>query len=326
MYKTKIKGTGSYLPQEVITNSDLEKIVDTSNQWILERTGIAQRHKAGEESCSDMAYKASQKALKESGLKAKDIGMVLAATMTADYRMPNLSCLVKRKLALPFEGMAWDLSAACTGFVYALSVADQFIKTGAVENLLVVGSEVLTSVTNYKDRGTCVLFGDGAGAMVVGRGEKEESSEIYSHYSYSDGSLGDLIKIPAGGSLEPLTEKNVGKNLDKIVMKGNDVFKKAIRIMSICCENVLKQAPGNDVDWLVPHQANIRILRGLAKELRFPEKKVIIEIKTMGNSSAATVPLAFDKAVRDGRIKRGHNILITAFGGGLTSGSIYLKY
>ena len=324
MYKSQIKATGSYLPPETITNTDLEKILDTNHEWIIERTGIASRHKATEESCSDMCVKAAQQAFQTSGLKPEDIDMVLVATLTPDYLMPNMACLVKQKLNLPKKGMAVDLSAACTGFVYVMAIADQFIRTGACQNILLLGGEVLTSLVDYEDRSTCILFGDGAGAMILGRAK--EGSEIYSHYLYSDGDLGDLIKLPAGGSLKPITKEVLDKKENKMFMNGREVFKNAVQIMPHCSKEVLKGHSIDDVDWLIPHQANLRIMDAVAKRLHIRKEKVIIEIKNMGNTSAATIPISFDRAIRDGRIKRGHNVLLTAFGGGLTGGSLYLKY
>lgn len=326
--RTRIAGTGSYLPEKLLSNTDLEKFVDTSDQWIAERTGIRTRHIAAEgEVTSDLAYKASIKALEEAKISPKDLDMILFATVSPDQPMPNTACVLQAKLGAG-PCMAVDISAACTGFVYALSMADQFIRTGSMRNILVVGAEVLHRYVDYKDRNTCILFGDAAGACVVQAATEDQDSIIYSHHLHADGEIGDLFELPAGGSKHPLTQDVLDQGLQFVRMKGKEIFKHAVRTMSQACDEALKanDMTADEVSWIIPHQANIRIIEAVAKHFGAPMDKVVVEIEDMGNTSAATVIVSLDRAIRDGRIQRGQNILLTAFGAGITSGSLLMRY
>ncbi|MCB0362161.1 MAG: ketoacyl-ACP synthase III [Bdellovibrionales bacterium] len=327
-YRTRIAGTGSYLPEKLLTNFDLEKRVDTSDSWIRERTGIVHRHIAAEgEVTSDLALKASQKALEMADIPATEIDMILFATVSPDQVMPNTACILQQKLGAR-DCMALDISAACSGFVYALAIADQFIRTGPAKTILVVGAEVLHPYINYEDRDTCILFGDAAGAAVVTRAEESQDSTIYSHHLHADGSISDLFVLPAGGSAMPFTQEVLDNKTQYVRMKGREIFKNAVRTMSQACQEALQfnDMSPDQVSWVVPHQANIRIIEAVAKHFGIPMEKVVVEIADMGNTSAATVPVAFDRAVRDGRIQRGQNILFTAFGAGITSGSLLARF
>lgn len=328
MFRTRISGTGSYLPEKLLTNQDLEKLVDTNDQWITERTGIKQRHiAADDEITSDLAVKAARKALEAAKLTPEDIDMILVATVTPDQLMPGTACFVQAKLgARPV--FAFDLNAACSGFLYGTTIANQFIRTGLYKHVLVVGVEVLSRYVNYKDRETCILFGDGAGAMVFSRAEDGEESEILSTIMQADGNLADLLQMSAGGSRNPISKLNREAGEHWMTMKGREIFKNAVRTMVQTCQDALKNTGMTieQVNWLVPHQANLRIIEAVASYFGLPNEKAIVNVHNTGNTSAATIPIAFDEAVRDGRIKRGQNVLLTAFGAGLTSGSVLLRY
>ncbi|MGE0764223.1 MAG: beta-ketoacyl-ACP synthase III [Bdellovibrionales bacterium] len=327
-YRSKISGTGSYLPEKRLSNEDLEKLVDTNDQWIRERTGIRWRHIAAPgEFTSDLALNASRRALEAANMTAQDIEMILFATVSPDQVMPNTACVLQHKLGAK-DIMAVDVSAACSGFVYGLTIADQFIRTGRYKHILVVGAEVLHKYVNYKDRDTCILFGDAAGAAVLSRAEAGEKSQIYSSHLHADGAISDLFVLPAGGSAMPFSQEVLDNDLQYVRMKGREIFKHAIRTMAQSCSEALEanKMSADEVSWVIPHQANIRIIEGVAKHFGIPMEKVVVEIEDMGNTSAATVPVAFDKAIRDGRIQRGQNILLTAFGAGITSGTVLLRY
>lgn len=328
VYQTRVKGTGSYLPEKLLSNKDLEKLVDTNDAWIRERTGIANRAIAapGEE-CTDMALKASQRALEAAGMTADQLDAIFYATVSPDYIMPNSACILQKKLGAR-DVMSFDLSAACSGFLYILSIAHEFIYSGRYKNVLVVGAEKLHPYVNYKDRDTCILFGDGAGAFVVGRAEEGEDSKIYSHHMHADGSINELLQLKGGGSAIRPTKETIESGDFYMTMRGREIFKHAVRTMSQCCSEALEanKLSGSDIDWVVPHQANVRIIEAVAKHFGISMEKVVIEIENMGNTSAATVPIAMDRAIRDGRIKRGQNILLTAFGAGITSGSLLMRY
>ncbi|NQZ01617.1 MAG: ketoacyl-ACP synthase III [Bdellovibrionales bacterium] len=327
-YRSRIAGSGSYLPEKVLTNKDLEKLVDTNDEWIRERTGIAQRHIAAEgEYTSDLGLKASQIALEQAGMQASEIEAILFATVSPDQVMPNTACEMQRKIGAP-KCMALDISAACSGFVYGMSIADQFIKTGQYNNVLVVGAEVLHPYVDYTARDTCILFGDAAGAVVLKRAEDEEDSEIYSSHLAADGEISDLFVLPAGGSKLPFSQKVLDERAQFVMMKGREIFKHAVRTMSQACDLALKtnDMQPEDVSWIIPHQANVRIIEAVAKHFGVSMDKVVVEIEDMGNTSAATVPVALDKAIKDGRIQRGQNIILTAFGAGITSGSLIMRY
>ncbi len=328
MFHTRIAGTGSYLPERVLSNFDLEKLVDTNDQWIRERTGIERRHMAAPgESTSDLAFKASQRALEAAKISANELDMIIFATISGDQMMPATACYLHDKLGCK-QIPAFDLAAACSGFLYGLSIADQFIRTGMYKNILVVGAEVLHNFMDYKDRETCILFGDAAGAFVVSRAEVGDKNVIMSSHLKAEGSLAELLVVPGGGSVKPpsLDSLNAGDMFVK--MKGREIYKNAVRVMSQCAQEALEhnKVKIEDVAWLVPHQANTRIMEAVADHFDFPKDRVINIVAEMGNTSSATVPVAFDTAVRDGRIQRGQIILITVFGAGLTSGSLLLRY
>lgn len=328
MYCSKIAGTGSYLPEKLLTNQDIEKLVETSDQWIFERTGIRSRRLAEpHQATSDLSAIAAQRAIQSAGLTPQDIDLLIVGTVTPDQTLPSAACLVQQKLGLRNIG-AFDLVAACSGFVYGVSVADQFIKSGMYKNILVVGAETLSRIVNYKDRETCILFGDAAGACVISRAEEGSTSKIYSTNLHAEGNLAELLEIPAGGSAIPISEKVLAEGLNNIKMKGREVFKHAVRTMAKCGEEALLSAnmKSEDVSWLIPHQANTRIIEAVANQFSFPLEKVVVEIETMGNTSSATIPVAFDIAVRDGRIQRGQNVMFVAFGAGFTSGAVLFKY
>lgn len=328
MFRTKIAGTGSYLPEKVLSNTDLEKLVDTNDQWIRERTGIERRHIAADDQVtSDLALQASLRALEDAKLTPKDIDLIIFCTVTGDQVMPSSACILQEKLGchtIP----AFDLSAACSGFVYGTSVADQFIRSGMYKTVLVVGAEIIHRFVNYQDRETCILFGDAAGAFLFTRAEATDTNIIMSSHLRAEGALGDLFVLPAGGSKIPFRQDVLDRGDQWVKMKGREIFKNAVRTMSSCCNEALEfnKVSMDQVSWLVPHQANSRIMEAVADHFGFPKDKVVSIVHEMGNTSAATVPVAFDTAVRDGRIKRGQVVLLTAFGAGLTAGSCLLKY
>jgi 3-oxoacyl-[acyl-carrier-protein] synthase-3 len=316
---SRILGTGSYLPVHILTNADLEKLVETNDQWIVDRTGIRERHIAAEgEFTSDLATQAARAALDAAGLTPDDIDLLLVATTTPDLVFPSTACIVQSKLGMTNGKPAFDLQAVCSGFVYALSVADQFIKTGAAKHVLVIGAETLSRITDWNDRGNCILWGDGAGAVVVGA--SDEPGIIATHI-HADGRHKDLLRTTTGPS--------TGMNEPALMrMEGNSVFKMAVNTLDRIVDETL-EANGlqkSDIDWLVPHQANIRIISATAKKLGMSMDNVVTTVAGHGNTSAASVPLAFDVAVRDGRIQRGQTVLMEAFGGGFTWGSALLKY
>ncbi|MCL5059098.1 MAG: ketoacyl-ACP synthase III [Candidatus Thermoplasmatota archaeon] len=319
MTYSRILGTGGYLPARILTNADLEKRVDTNDQWIVERTGIRERHIAADgEFTSDLATQAARAALDAAGLAPDDIDLLLVATTTPDLVFPSTACIVQSKLGMTNGRPAFDLQAVCSGFVYALSVADQFIKTGAAKRVLVIGAETLSRITDWNDRGNCILWGDGAGAVVLGA--SSEPGIIATHL-HADGRHKELLRTttgPSSGANEPALMR----------MEGNAVFKMAVNTLDRIVDETL-EANGlskSDIDWLVPHQANIRIISATAKKLGMSMDHVVTTVAGHGNTSAASVPLAFDVAVRDGRIQRGQTVLMEAFGGGFTWGSALLKY
>ncbi|MFZ4402679.1 MAG: beta-ketoacyl-ACP synthase III [Pseudobdellovibrionaceae bacterium] len=328
-YRSFIAGCGSYLPEKILSNFDLEKMVDTSNQWILERTGIENRHiAAAHEVTSDLCYQAAQKALTMAKVKPEDLDLIIVATVTGDQVMPSTSCVLQSKLGAK-KSAAFDLTAACSGFIFALSTADQFIRTGAAKNVLIVGAEVMSRFVDYKDRSTCILFGDGAGAWVLKQSEKSDKSPgVYSTHIQSDGDLGDLFVLAGGGSKHPMSQEALDKRLNYMTMNGREIFKNAVRTMTLRCQEALNhnQIKSEEIDWVVPHQANRRIVQAVADYVQVPMEKFILSLNETGNTSAASIPIAFDRAVQSGRIQRGQNILLTAFGAGLTSGSALLRF
>jgi len=327
MINSKITGTGSYLPEKILSNHDLEKMVDTNDKWIVERTGISERRIASpQENTTDLASIASKQAIEAAGLSPKDIDFIYFATTSSDRIMPNSASVLQTKIGAGKCG-ALDIYAACSGFLYGMAISDLMIQAGVYKNILVVGAEIISRFVNYEDRGTCILFGDGAGAVVLSATE-DESSKVYGHKLRSDGELSELLTLPMGGSQHPVTQENLDNVGPFITMEGREIFKNATRTMAKCCSDVLEQTQVSPekIDWLLPHQANLRIIEAVAKKFGFPMEKVIVEIEKMGNNSSATIPVCLDKAVRDGRIQRGHNILLTAFGGGITSGSLLMRY
>ncbi len=327
-FRSRIAGTGSYLPEKLLTNADLEKIVETDDAWIVERTGIQRRHIAADDQVtSDLALIAAQRAMEAAGVTANDLDMIIFSTVSPDQIMPSAACMLQKKLGAR-QIMSFDLSAACTGFVYGLAVADQFIKTGLFRHVLVVGAEILNRLVNYEDRETCILFGDGAGAAIISRAQPDETSEVLSVHLHADGNLGDLFVLPAGGSAIPFSERVLKEKLQYVRMKGREIFKNAVRTMSQCCQEAIEtnNMSIDDINWMIPHQANSRILEAVAKHFGIPLEKVVMNVHDTGNTSAATVPIALDQAVRDGRIQRGQTVLLTAFGAGLTSGSAMLRF
>lgn len=327
-YKAKFSAFGSSTPKKILNNYDLEKIVETSDEWIRTRTGMFERHIASEEeAASDLAYPAAKMAIESSDVKYTDIDMIVVATISGDHPFPSTACIIQKKLGLK-DIPAMDVSAGCTGFIYALDVARQYVESGSKKNVLVVGVEILTKITNWKDRNTCVLFGDGAGATIVSRAKPNELSIIMDTMLWSDGSQGEYLYQAAGGSRIPASHKSVDENLHTVYMEGNRIYKLAVRSMSSAVEEILKKnkISPKDVDWVIPHQANLRIIEGVADKLRFPMEKVIVNIEKYANMSSATVPVAVDEAIRSGRIRRGDIIVLVAFGAGLTWGSVLARY
>ncbi|MDH4086191.1 MAG: ketoacyl-ACP synthase III [Nitrospira sp.] len=323
--KACIAGIGSYVPARVLTNADLERMVATSDEWIRERTGIRERRIAATgEACSDLAVQAGKRALTAAGLAAADLDMILVATCTGDYPLPATACLVQHQLGAT-KAAACDLSAACCGFVYALSVADAYIKTG-MRHVLVIGSEVMSAITDWTDRNTCVLFGDGAGAAVISASDGERG--ILSTDLRSDGTLCELIMVPGGGSRTPPSEKVIDERLQYIKMKGNETFKVAVRSLEEIARSTLaaNHLRVEDIDLYVPHQANIRILKAVMERLSLPSEKVMLNVDRYGNTSAASIPIALDEAVREGRIKDGSLVMLGAFGAGLTWASAVIRW
>ncbi|HEU4685142.1 MAG TPA: beta-ketoacyl-ACP synthase III [Nitrospira sp.] len=323
--RARIVGTGSYAPAKTLSNTDLERMVATSDQWITERTGIKERRLAGPgEACSDLAVKAAERALAAAAVRAEDLDLILLATCTGDYPLPATACLVQHRLGAT-RAAACDISAACCGFVYALSVAEAYIKTG-MRRVLVVGSEVMSAITDWSDRNTCILFGDGAGAAVLTASEGDRG--ILSTHLRSDGGLWDLSAVPGGGSRTPPSEKVLAEKLNCIKMKGNETFKVAVRMLEEIARETLtvNRVDVADLDLYVPHQANVRILKAVAERLQLPPTKVMLNLERYGNTSAASIPIALDEAVRQGRIKDGSLIMLGAFGAGLTWASALIRW
>lgn len=321
-----ILGTGHYAPEKILTNHDLEKFVETTDEWIVERTGISQRHVVGEAvATSDIAVKAAEIALKNAGVSAADIELIIVATLTPDMIFPSAACVVQHKLNAS-RAAAFDLSAACSGFVYALSVGSQFIQTGVYKKVLVVAAETLSKITNWEDRNTCVLFGDGAGAAVLGPVEKGYG--VLGVELGADGSGGHFLHMPAGGSLHPATLKTVQDKMHFIHMNGNEVFKFAVKVMGEAAARALQNAglQPADIDCLIPHQANIRIIKSAAKRLGLPMSKVFVNVNKYGNTSAASIPMALAEAEEEGRFKKGDIIVLVGFGAGLTWASCVIRW
>ncbi len=320
-------GLGYYVPSRVLTNSDLEKMVDTSNEWIITRTGIKERRIAEDNvATSDLAKEAALKALNNAGLKPEQIDLIIVATITPDMAFPSTACILQDKIGAK-NAACFDISAACAGYLYAIAIAEQFIKSGVYRHVLVAGAEKLTSITDWKDRNTCVLFGDGAGAAVLGRAEGD--SGILAIYLGSDGTQHDILKLPAGGSRMPASHKTVDERLHYLKMEGSELFKHAVKIMADAGERVAKLAGLNspqEIDFIIPHQANVRILNAVAKKIGIPQSKIYFNIERYGNMSSASTAVGLAEAAQDKRIKKGDIILLDAFGSGLVWGAIIIKW
>ncbi len=324
-FKTIIKGMGAYLPEKILTNFDLEKMVDTTDEWIRTRTGIKTRHIAAKgQAASDLGLEASKEAIKNAGLQVSDIDLIIVATITPDMFFPSTACHIQYKLGAKCG--AFDMAAACSGFPYAVAVADGFIRSGLYKNILVVGSEVLSGFIDWTDRSTCVLFGDGAGAAVLSRSTNGHG--IVSSILGSDGSQGPILQIPGGGSACPPTAQSLAEGMHCLKMQGSEVFKVAVRTMELAVRDLMTQAgmTVGDIHCLIPHQANIRILQAVAERLELPESKVFINVEKYGNMSSASTAIALYEAAKTGKIKQGDNVVLVAFGGGLTWASTLIKW
>ncbi|WP_372994160.1 beta-ketoacyl-ACP synthase III [Lutispora sp.] len=321
-----IIGTGSYMPETVLTNSYFEERLDTNDEWIVSRTGIKERRKAEESvATSDIATYAALKAIEDANLNPEDLDMIIVATVTPDMSFPSTACIVQKNIGA-INASAFDISAACSGFIYGLSIAEKFIKTGSAKYILVIGAETLSKITDYSDRNTCVLFGDGAGAAVVS--SVEENNGILASYTGSDGRGGDLLKLPAGGSRMPASMETLANRLHYTKMDGSEVFKFAIKIMGEAAEKALEMCglDKKDIDYLIPHQANIRIIESATKRLKIPKDKVFVNIDKYGNMSAASIAVALDEANKANKLSKGDVVVLVGFGGGLTWGSIVLRW
>lgn len=328
MIQAKIIGTGSYAPKKILTNHDLEKMVDTSDEWIKTRTGISERRIADKnEACSDLAIKASKKALKQAKIKPKDLDLILVATATPDMLFPSTACMVQLGIGAK-NAFACDISAACSGFIYGLSIAEQYIKSGRYQTVLLVGSEIFSRIVNWEDRSTCVLFGDGAGAVVIQAEKVRKNEGILSTHLHSDGHYYDLLLVPGGGSRLPISKKMINEKKQFIKMKGNETFKVAVRFMVSATKEAINHNgfTMEDIKLVIPHQANKRIIDAVAKKLNLPREKVFMNLMKYGNTSAASIPIALDEAVLEKRIKKGDIVLLTAFGAGFTWGSAIIKW
>lgn len=326
LHPVGIIGTGKYVPERILTNKELEAMVETNDEWIVTRTGIKERRLASaEEATSDLALHASLKAIAAAGLTAEDIDLIVVATITPDMFFPSTACLLQDKLGAK-RAAAFDLSAACSGFIYGLATGSSMIANGMYKNVLVVGAETLSRITDFTDRNTCILFGDGAGAVVLGR--VEEGRGFQSFELGADGSGGELLKVSGGGSRVPASEESIQTKQHFIHMAGNDVFKFAVRIMGSAAEEALIKAglTKDDIDLLVPHQANIRIIQSALNRLNLPEDKAMINLEKYGNMSSASIPVALAEAVEQGRVKEGDRLMLVGFGGGLTWGASVLVW
>ena len=321
-----IIGLGSYVPENVVTNTDLEAKVDTNDQWIVDRTGIRERRIADPQmATSDMSARAAARALQDAGLTAADIDLIIVATATPDMAFPSTACIVQDKIKA-VKAAAFDLSAGCSGFVYALVTGAQFIQTGLYRRVLIIGAETISRILDWNDRNTCVLFGDGAGAVVLG--EVPAGCGLLSSHLGSDGSGAELLKQPAGGARLPASPETVAAGMHFLQMNGNEVFKFAIKVMGEAAVRAIEAAglSTNDIDFMIPHQANVRIIQSAAKRLKLPMEKVMVNVDRYGNTSAATIPIALEEALLAGKIKQGDNIVLVGFGAGLTWASAVIKW
>jgi len=324
----KFHSIGAFVPSKILSNEDLEKMVDTSDEWILKRTGIKERHIAGEnESTSDMATKASKIAIQRAGLDVSDIDLVVCATVTPDYfNMPATACIISDKLGIK-NVQAFDISAACSGFVYALSVAKAFIESGMKKHVLIIGAEKFSSIVDYTDRSTCILFGDGAGASVISATENKDEAIVDIHAS-ADGSYADFLVTPAPGSVNPVSQKVIDEGLNFVKMKGNETFKLAVKTLTKDVKAILEKngIDAKDIPHFVPHQANYRIIKAVGDALKMKEEQVVLTVGKYGNTSAASIPMAINDIYESGRLKKGEMMLLDTFGGGLTWASALLPF
>jgi 3-oxoacyl-[acyl-carrier-protein] synthase-3 len=323
-----VAGTGAYLPEKILTNQDLEKSLDTSDAWITARTGIRERRIAAEgESASTMAAKAGKQALEAGGIGPEDVDMIIVATSSPDVLFPSTACFVQNELQA-FGSAAYDVSAVCSGFIFGLSIAEQYLKTGRYEHILLIGSEVNSRIVDWSDRATCILFGDGAGALLLNRVEQEKPLGILSTHIYSDGSLSDLICVPGGIGRTGINKQDIDDKKYSIKMSGNATFKVAVKRMTEVIQEALEfnGLSIEEVDLLIPHQANERIIRAVAERLKYPMEKVLMNIHKYGNTSAASIPIGINEAWRDGRIQLGETSVLGTVGAGLTWGSAVIKW
>ncbi|MEW5804805.1 MAG: beta-ketoacyl-ACP synthase III [bacterium] len=326
MKSAYIAGTGSYVPEEVISNFDLEKMVDTTDEWIRTRTGISERRIAAKnEPTSDLAVKAAQAALEDAGMEPQELDMIITATVTPDMILPSAGCVIQKKIGAP-NAAAFDVAAACSGFLYALSIADQFVKSGQYKNILIVGADTLSKVTDWTDRSTCILFGDGAGAVILK--PTDETRGILSTHLYSDGTISDLLEVPAGGSLIPASRESLEARLHYITMKGNGLFKIAVKALSDSIQTAITHqgVTADDIDLFIFHQANARIIQAVGERLSIPESKIPLTIEKYGNTSAASIPITLDELHKDEKIHPGNLLCFAAFGGGLTWASSMVRW
>jgi 3-oxoacyl-[acyl-carrier-protein] synthase-3 len=324
--RIKIRSMGIYLPEKILTNADLEKMVDTSDEWITTRTGIKERRIAREdEVTSDLGVAAARKALENGGLKPQEVDLILVATNTPDTIFPSTACWIQKKLGVS-EIPAFDLQAGCTGLLYGMIVAEALILSGSLNRVLLIGVDVLSKITNWEDRTTCVLFGDGAGALILERSEDE--SGMVSHFWGADGSLGELLMLPGGGTLHPTSEETLRQKMQYLYMKGNDVFKHAVKRMGESALEALKKAglDKSQVDYLIPHQANFRIIDATRERLNLSPEKVVVNVDRYGNMSVATIPVALYELAESGKLKKGNIIVMVAFGAGFTWASVVYRW
>jgi 3-oxoacyl-[acyl-carrier-protein] synthase-3 len=330
-FNTKILGTGSFLPDKILTNDDIAKRVETNHQWIVERTGIHTRRISDplkDENPSGMAKIATLRALEAANLTPNDIDLILFSTTIPDQFFPNTACMLQHKLGITNGCPAIDINAACTGWMYAIPMADAMIKTGLYKHILVVGSEMTSSFNNWDDRNTCILFGDGCGVAILGRASENEDSQIFSTVLTADSTKKDHLTLLGGGAIKRITHEVLDKGENWVAMNGPEVFKSAVKTMASLSEKVIQDSGKTmaDVDWFIPHQANLRIIEAVGNRFSFPPEKVIVNVDKYANTSSATVPIALDEYIRSGKIKRGDNLLLAAFGAGLTAGAVFLKY